>query len=134
MCFIHLLLLDLDQATGIMFNISYSFPCQVLRRLPDAERSEFPTGRSMFICLQKHFSRAASCGHTTIQAVPAPMSHASKLKGPMKMDLQNHTHCFHNWFSINHREKHIDFHVRKSLFSPNQRTGFLFSLAVSSAF
>lgn len=134
MCFVHLLLLELDQATGIVFNISYYFHCQVLRRLPNAERSEFQTGRSMFICLQKHFSRAASCGHTIIRVVPASMSHTSKLKGPMKMDLQNHTHCFHNRFSINHREKYVDFQVRKTLFLPNQSTGFLFILTVPFTF
>ena len=85
----------------------------------------------MFICLQKHFSRAASCGHTILQAGPAPMTHASKLKGPVKMDLQNHTHCIHNRFSINQGEKYVDFRVRKTLFLPNQSTGFLFSLRVS---
>lgn len=80
----------------------------------------------MFICLQKHFSRAASCGHTTIQAASAPMSHLSKLKGPMKMALQNHAHCFHNRFSVNHREKHVDFWGYKALFSPVKSAAFLF--------
>lgn len=97
MCFVHLLLLELDQATGIAFNISYYSHCQVLRRLPNAERSEFQTGRDMFICLQKHFSRAASCGHTSIQGVPAPMTHASKLEGSMKMDLQTHLQKSHSF-------------------------------------
>lgn len=114
MCFVHLLLLELDQTTGIAFNISYYSHCQVLRHLPNAERSEFQTGRNMFICLQKHFSRAASCGHTIIQGVPAPMTHASKLKGSMKTDLQNHTHFFHNNFYVNYREKYVEFWVYKT--------------------
>lgn len=118
MCFVHLLLLELDQATGIVFNTSYYFHCQVLRHLPNAERSEFQTGRSMFICLQRHFSRAASCGHTIIRVVPAAMSHASKLKGPTKTDLQDHTHCFPNRFSLNHREKYFGVWVYKALFLP----------------
>lgn len=134
MCFVHLLLLELDQATGIAFNISYYSHCRVLRHLPNAERSEFQTGRNMFICLQKHFSRAASCGHTIIQGVPAPMTHASKLKGSMKTDLQNHTHFFHNHFPVNYREKYVDFWVYKTWFLPNQCTELLFSLKASFTF
>lgn len=126
LCFVQLLLLELNQGTSTVLNISDYFHCWVLRHLPNAGRSEFQTGRSMFICLQKHFSRAASCGHTITQVVPAPMSHASKLKGPMKTDLQNH--CFHNHFSINRGEKHADFWVYKTLFLPNQSTGFFFFL------
>lgn len=114
MCFVHLLLLELDQATGIAFNISSYSHCRVLRLFPNAERSEFQTGKNMFICLQKHFSRAASCGHTIIQGVPALMTHASKLKGSMKTDLQNHTHFFHNNFYVNYREKYVDFQVYKT--------------------
>lgn len=88
----------------------------------------------MFICLQKHFSRAASCGHTIIQVVPAPMSHPSKLKGPMEMDLQNHAHCFHNHFSINHREKYVDFWVYKTLVLTIESTEVLFSFSFSFFF
>lgn len=125
LCSLPLVLLDLDQPAGLVLNIPYYFHCSVLRHLPNAERFEFHTGRSVFICLQKHFSRAASCGHATIQAAPAPLSHLSKLKGSMKKDLQNHAHCFHNRFSVNHREKHVDFWDYKALFSPVESATFL---------
>lgn len=126
LCSLPLVLLDLDQPAGLVLNIPYYFHCSVLRHLPNAERFEFHTGRSVFICLQKHFSRAASCGHATIQAAPAPLSHLSKLKGSMKKDLQNHAHCFHNRFSVNHREKHVVFWDYKALFSPVESATFLF--------